>query len=89
MLEHFPFLRSEPQASACAVSRRSMRREGRSTRYTKTGTALVLRHGSNDGLCWVAWANLFARAYPIADTGKLSLAHATHQITFVGAREPR
>ncbi len=40
-LEHFPFLRSEPQASACAVSRRSMRREGRSTRYTKTGTALM------------------------------------------------
>jgi len=32
-------------------------------------------------LRWVAWANLFARAHPIADTGKLSLAHATHQIT--------
>ena len=39
-LQHFPFLRTEPQASACAVSRRSMRRQGRSTRYTKTGTAL-------------------------------------------------
>ncbi|MCH8241773.1 MAG: hypothetical protein IH897_04065 [Planctomycetes bacterium] len=39
-LEHLPLLRSEPQASASAVSRRSMRRQGRSTRYTKTGTAL-------------------------------------------------
>ncbi|MCH9001940.1 MAG: hypothetical protein IIC02_05140 [Planctomycetes bacterium] len=29
----------------------------------------------------MAWANLFAHAHPIADTGKLSLAHATHQIT--------
>ncbi len=28
---------------------------------------------------------MFARAHPIADTGKLSLAHATHQITCVGA----
>ena len=26
-----------------------------------------------------------ARAYPIADAGKLALAHATHQITCVGA----
>ena len=26
----------------------------------------------------VAWANLFARVHPIAATGKLSLAHATH-----------
>ncbi len=34
---------------------------------------------------WVAWANLFARVYPIADTGKLWLAHATHYITCVGA----
>ncbi len=33
----------------------------------------------------VAWANLFARAHPIADTGKLLLAHATHQIMCVGA----
>ncbi|MCH9002236.1 MAG: amidohydrolase family protein [Planctomycetes bacterium] len=33
----------------------------------------------------MAWANLFARAHPIADTGKLSLAHATRQITCVGA----
>ncbi len=47
--------------------------------------SLVLRRSSNDGLRWVAWANLFARAHPLADTGKLSLAHATHQITCVGA----
>ena len=47
-------------------------------------TTLVLRHRSNDGLRWVAWANLFARAHPIAATGKLSLAHAAHQITWVG-----
>ncbi len=44
----------------------------------------MLRRSSKDGLRWVAWANLFARAHPIADTGKLSLAHATHQITCVG-----
>ena len=25
---------------------------------------------------------MFARAHPIADTGKLSLAHATHRITY-------
>ena len=42
---------------------------------------LVLHRSSNDGLCWVAWANLFARAHSITDTGKLSLAHGTHQIT--------
>ena len=40
-LEHFPFLCSEPQASACAVSRRSMGCAWYLTRYTKTGTALV------------------------------------------------
>ncbi|MCH9001754.1 MAG: hypothetical protein IIC02_04200 [Planctomycetes bacterium] len=27
----------------------------------------------------MAWANLFARGHPIADTGKLSLAHATQR----------
>ena len=31
----------------------------------------------------------FARAHPIADMGKLSLAHATHQITRVGALATR
>ena len=36
-----------------------------------------LRRGSDDELRWVAWANLFARGRSIADTGKLSLAHAT------------
>ena len=46
---------------------------------------LVLRHSSNHELRWVPWANLFARAHPNADTGKLSLAHATRQITCVGA----
>ncbi len=44
----------------------------------------MLRHSSTDGLRWVAWANLIARAFPIADTGKLSLAHATRQFTCVG-----
>ena len=55
------------------------RRFGQDTRIRGplSETALVLRRSSNDGLRWVAWANLFARAYPIADTGKLSLAHAT------------
>ena len=33
----------------------------------------------------VAWANSFARALPIAYTGKLSLAHGTHQVTCVNA----
>jgi|GEM_PF-2323592 len=38
----------------------------------------ALRRSASQGLRWVAWANLFARAHSIADTGKLSLAHATH-----------
>ncbi len=46
---------------------------------------LVLRHDSLDGLRRVAWANSFARALPMACTGKLPLAHATHPFTCVAA----
>jgi hypothetical protein len=52
VLEHFPFLCSEPRASARAVSRRSMRREGRRTRHTKTGNALF--HISRECSVWPA-----------------------------------
>ncbi len=54
----------------------------------RTRGALVLCCSSNDGLRWVAWANVFSRGHSIAATGKLSLAHATHQITCIGALEP-
>ena len=40
-LEHFPFLRSEPQASACATVRRMMHHRGRMTRHASTGIALA------------------------------------------------
>ena len=49
----------------------------------------VLRHRSDDGLHWGAMgpgAPGFAHGHPIADTGKLSLAHATHPITGIEAR---
>ena len=52
-----------------------------SSRGERPRLILLLRRSSNDGLVWVAWANLFARACPITDTGKLSLVHATHHIT--------
>ncbi len=37
----------------------------------------MLRRSSNDGVRWVAWANLFARVRSKNTTGKLLLAHAT------------
>ncbi len=45
------------------------------------------RYDSFDGCRGVAWANSFARALPIACTGKLPLTQTTHQITCVGPLE--
>ena len=54
----------------CAVLIPVARAQHATPQFRSNG-ALVLLRTSDDGLRWVAWANLFARAHPIADTGKL------------------
>ncbi len=64
------------------------------SRQARVGTDLSAWNLNPDTVCFidkyrgVVWANWFTRVYARNNTGKLLLAHATHQITCGQGLEP-